>query len=402
MRQEALFLQITNGSFAKDIFLTPMISSFRTHAALVLLLAGGPLPAQTLLGSFFYEGLLRDYRLYVPPSYVPGNKTPLVINMHGYTSNAFQQELYSEFNALASDFSFIVVYPNGVGNAWNSGFFAGGVNDVGFLSALIDSLAQDYSLDAARIYATGMSNGGFMSYHLACELSERIAAIASVTGTMSTYTYATCQPGRAVPVLEMHGTADDVVPFGGTIGMTPIPEVMDFWVANNQCSSQPDSAALPDLAQEGSTVTRFRWTGGTDSSEVELYRIAGGGHSWPGAFPLPGISTNQDIDGSRLIWEFFARHPHPAPSVLLSAPVQTARPLLALPNPAEGRLALVQEADGGAWLEITDLSGRRWLSEPWPAGSSRYELDISSWPSGIYIATRSSAQGLSRTKILRP
>ena len=143
---------------------------------------------QTIDGSITFAGIQRDYILYVPEIYTPGEAVPLILNFHGYTSNAFEQLNYGEFRPIADTAGFIVVHPMGtvdlLGNThWNVGWGTSSVDDLGFTAALIDSLSAEYSINQDRIYSTGMSNGGFMSYHLACELSERIAAIASVTGT---------------------------------------------------------------------------------------------------------------------------------------------------------------------------------------------------------------------------
>ena len=161
----------------------------------------------------------------------------------------------------------------------------------------------------------GMSNGGFMSYYSACELSTRIAAIASVTGTMNNAIYDNCNPERAVPILEIHGTADATVPYNGLLfsgsfqTMISTEEVVDFWVNNNNCTLESE-LDLEDISiSDFSTVTHFKYTGGDNGSSVEHYRINDGGHTWPGSIiPLPGVVTNQDIIASEIIWDFFNRY----------------------------------------------------------------------------------------------
>ncbi|RMF00022.1 MAG: hypothetical protein D6772_06880, partial [Bacteroidetes bacterium] len=150
---------------------------------------------ERIIGRITHDGLEREYRLYVPAAYDGQSPWPLVFNFHGFTSNAAQQEIYSNMNTVADTAHFLVCYPEGIGNAWNVGWsFGSTADDVGFVDALIDSLSLAYELDAGRIYACGMSNGGFMSYRLACERSNRFAAIASVTGSM-TRNY-DCEPTR--------------------------------------------------------------------------------------------------------------------------------------------------------------------------------------------------------------
>ena len=175
----------------------------------------GWLMGQTMVYSMQHGGVTRSYRLYVPPSYTGTVPVPLVFNLHGYTSNATQQEFYSGMNAVADTAGFIVCYPDGINNAWNSGFtppYHSGVDDVGFISALIDLLGTAYNVNLARVYACGMSNGGYMSFRLACDLDERIAAVASVTGSMSTLQASNCTAARAVPVCQIHGDDDQTVP----------------------------------------------------------------------------------------------------------------------------------------------------------------------------------------------
>ena len=143
----------------------------------------------TIISGFEMDGLERTYRIYIPEIYNDGYAVPLVLNLHGYGSNGFEQELYGDFRPIADTANFIIVSPDGAldgfgATHWNT-FGTSSVDDVNFLSALIDTVASQYNLDHSRIYSTGMSNGGFMSYKLACQLSGRIAAVASVTGTIA-------------------------------------------------------------------------------------------------------------------------------------------------------------------------------------------------------------------------
>ena len=145
---------------------------------------------QTITATITHDALQREYILYVPASYTGSNAVPLVFNFHGYTSNATEQMWYGDFRPIADTANFIIVHPNGMLDAtgtthFNVGWGGSTIDDVGFTSALLDSISADYNINADRVYSTGMSNGGFMSYQLACQLSDKIAAIASVTGSMS-------------------------------------------------------------------------------------------------------------------------------------------------------------------------------------------------------------------------
>ena len=248
--------------------------------------------------SFDYQGLTREYLVHLPPGYSQAVEYPLVLNLHGLGSDAMEQQAYSAFNSVADTAGVIVVYPNGVDNQWNVALNTG-IDDVGFISALVDTMAANYSIDMARVYSTGMSMGGFMSHRLACELEHKIVAIASVTGLLA---YFPCQPERPVPVLQIHGTNDPVVPYGGTAG------TIDHWVTHNGCPSSPEVTDLPDIdPTDNSTVTLSYYGLCNDSTEVLFYTINGGEHTWPGAFIHIGV-TNQDINASVEIWNFFRKY----------------------------------------------------------------------------------------------
>jgi polyhydroxybutyrate depolymerase len=262
---------------------------------------------QTINASITHGSLQRDYILYVPASYSAGNEAPLLFNFHGYTSNAWQQAFYSNFNTVADDDGFIIVYPEGTldntgTSHWNVGWGGSTVDDIGFTSALIDSISADYSINQDRVYSTGMSNGGFMSYQLACELSDRIAAIASVTGSMNMGWFNSCNPNHPMPIMEIHGTADGNVPYA------TIPSIMDFWANFNNCNSSAIITNVPNTSTtDGCTAEHQIWENGNNGSTVEHYKIIGGEHSWPGAL-FPNGVTNQDIDASEKIWEFFSKY----------------------------------------------------------------------------------------------
>ncbi len=269
---------------------------------------------QTIYDTIVHDNLQRSFILYVPDLYTPGTETPLLINFHGYTSNAFQQMYYGDFRPVADTAGFIVVHPmgtlDGSGNPyWNSNW-GGEVDDVGFTEALIDSLASEYSINLDRVFSTGMSNGGFMSYTLACELSHRIAAIASVTGTMNVNQSLSCSPGNPTPIMEIHGTADFVVPYNGNSFMESIENTLNYWVDFNNCIPDPVFTQIPDINQnDGCTAQHYRWADGANGVEVEHYKIINGGHTWPGSpFPSGNGNTNQDFNASVKIWEFFKQY----------------------------------------------------------------------------------------------
>jgi polyhydroxybutyrate depolymerase len=257
-------------------------------------------------------GEKRSYLLYVPETYDPSTPTPLVITIHGFVQWPANQMHVSRWNELADEYGFLVVYPSGTGfpKRWRaSGGPAQVEPDVVFLSDLIDRLESEYNLDPARIYVNGLSNGGGMSFVLACELSDRVAAFGSVAGAYM-YPFEACQPSRPVPAIIFHGTADPIVPYWGGPSRDfnlPFPAIPD-WVAT---LARRDGCPGPvlDLPTNGN-VSGVEYTG--CAADVVFYTIAGGGHSWPGGNPLPkwlvGITT-QDIEATRTMWAFFQQHP---------------------------------------------------------------------------------------------
>jgi polyhydroxybutyrate depolymerase len=274
--------------------------------------------AQTIDESFEFDGVNRYHKIYIPSNFTPN--MPLVLNLHGYTSNAFQQVFYSSMTTVAESNDFMLVFPEGTTDQygvtfWNSEIAGEDVDDLGYLIALIDSMIVNYQVDPDRVYMCGMSNGGFMSYYSACEMTDKIAAIASVTGTMNNVIYDNCNPTKSIPVLEIHGTEDATVPYlgfensGSFQTMMATEDVVDFWVNHNNCTEsqvvEMEDLSITDL----STVTHFSYTGGDDGASVELYRVNEGGHTWPGSIiPLSGIVTNHDIIASEVIWDFFNQY----------------------------------------------------------------------------------------------
>jgi polyhydroxybutyrate depolymerase len=252
----------------------------------------------------------RYYFLTVPESYSPDEPLPLLLVFHGYTSSARYIRRYSGFDALAEQEGFIAVYPQGTllddKTHWNVGGWTlqSTTDDVDFVETLIDHLTGEYAIDAERIYATGMSNGGYMSFLLGCQVSDRIAAIASVTGSMTTQTYNKCDPERPVPVLQFHGTTDPTVPYEGDERWTmPIDDVLMFWKSFNHTKVLPDPQPIPDIdPEDGSTVEHYVYDNANTGIAVEHYKVIGGEHDWF------GVRGNKDIQATQIIWEFLSKY----------------------------------------------------------------------------------------------
>ncbi len=268
-------------------------------------------------GELEVDNLRRNYWLHIPHSYDSGQPTPLVLAFHGRLGTGKQMEKLTNLSGLAEKRGFMVAYPNGVGRSWNAGHGTGkaeaqGVDDVKFIGRLIDSLRQTLNLDARRVYATGFSNGALLVHRLACGLSEKIAAIAAVAGTIAPQIGRTCHPNRPVAVLQIHGTADPIVPWEG--GLTQgggfvesVAATIAGWVARDECAAQPEVLDI------GGGVIRASYRPCAKAARVILYRVEGGGHTWPGGYqylPKKVIGgTNRSWDASEAIWDFFLRHP---------------------------------------------------------------------------------------------
>lgn len=280
--------------------------------------------AQSTAHSFTFGGLTRNYRVYLPTNFNSSTSLPLVINMHGLGSNSQAEELYSQFDNVADTGRCVVVYPDGISNQWNvvigctgSTTPCTGVDDVGFISALIDTMHSNYNIDLGRVYSTGMSDGGFMTFRLACELSCRIAAAASVTGLLQEAypLYPQCNPTRKMPMMQFHGTADSVVKYTNNGPyVANVPNTNSRWISIDGCPSSPVVTNLPDVTTTDSTTVTENYYGLCGDSTLYIqYTINGGGHTWPGAISIPSNGkTNQDISATSLIWNFFKQYSTPA------------------------------------------------------------------------------------------
>lgn len=258
--------------------------------------AGGTTVRQLTSG-----GLKRSYRLHIPPSATMSKPAPIVLNFHGRTGTAADQEAYSGLLPIADRESFLLVSPEGTGTptGWSAGATpANSVDDIKFVTDLLDTLQKELCIDGARVYAIGFSNGAFMASRAACELPDRITAIAAVGGL--DYPQKGC--GVPVPVIAFHGTADEVVPIsGGTVRAWQYAgayEAFKHWAQNNDCIEPSDGVGIG-----GDAVSL---AGGDCLAATELVVVNGAGHVWPGSPALPKQVATA-VPGPELIWAFLSR-----------------------------------------------------------------------------------------------
>jgi polyhydroxybutyrate depolymerase len=285
-------------------------------------------------GSLVHDNLQRTYTFYIPSSFNRSVSVPLVIALHGRGVDGEGMILVTRkgFDRLADRDGFIVVYPDGIEMNWNDGRMdeeaddrahRENIDDVGFIAALTDKMVSDYNANPKRVYVTGISNGAIMSYRLACELSHKIAAIAPVDGNIPQLFIPECSPSRHIPVLAINNVNDPMVPFEGgelhghdgrkILGkVLSVEESVGYWVKKNGCSPVPVVNEEPDRdPADGTRVTSMEYVNRDDGTEVILFIVDGGGHTWPGGLQyLPERvigKTSRDIDANEVIWSFFRR-----------------------------------------------------------------------------------------------
>jgi polyhydroxybutyrate depolymerase len=307
--RKVLFVLIAIVALSVGVVLVQLLSQARFTEGNAPSVTPSPLTEE----SFQFDGLMRTYLLHVPSSYDGKASVPLVIVLHGFPGLAAAKAPNSEaeaagiaattgFTEKSDKEGFIVVYPQGIAAQWHVGFgfFKGDVDDVGFINELISRLEQRYAIDPKRIYVVGFSNGAMMAYLVGAELSDKIAAIAPVAGTIGTVMDNTSEqipePSQPLSVIVFHGTADTSVPYegGGYWGFISVTNSVIFWVRHDGCGMTPENETI-----SYGKVIKIIYTGGINGTEVVLYTIIDGTHTWP----ITPISATD------IIWDFFTSHP---------------------------------------------------------------------------------------------
>lgn len=374
--------------------------------ALLFLLSSSVIAQTTISKSFVFGGVSRSYRVYIPDIYNDTLAVPLVFNLHGYGSNNQEQEVYGDFRPIADTANFIIVHPNGTvdgsGNRfWNTFGSSSTPNDAGFLSALIDTLKKTYNIDSKRIYSTGMSNGGFMSYDLACKLSNRITAIASVTGTMTKTRLTNCSPSRPVPVMQIHGTNDPTVPYNGSSTFSHIDSLVQKFVRHNNTDITPLYDSIPDTdTTDGCWAQHYVYANGDSGATVEFYKIIDGAHTWPGASYVVN-TTNQDFKACIEIWRFFRKYT--LDNFIVTGTKQeqetTVGTLKIYPNPVENEV-FISNLPSPSTISVMDVHGKE-ITVNTRIENTTAGLSTTDWASGIYLI-RITSENLAYThKIIK-
>jgi polyhydroxybutyrate depolymerase len=324
----------------------------------------------------------RVYFYYTPSDYSPTQQLPLLVVLHGLTQTGGGVMDITNFNAIAEQEKFIVVYPSGLNNAWNANMnvSVSTADDKGFLEMLIAHFEQNFNSNPNKKYLCGFSNGAFMSHKMACESDLCFAGIATVSGTMSDTVYSNCNPTNKTSVLHIHGTADAVVPYnGGAATGTSVDQTLEKWRSFLSCSQNPLTVDLPNTnLVDLSTAQRITYSN-CGGQALEHIKVNGGGHQWPG---IPtwngGLGTiNMDFYSPQVIWDFLAPK-----SCSTSGLSEENLSLEIYPNPVEQQLTIQATLTEGI-IVVTDFTGKVIVEKS--LCSDEQVIDLEGLDSGIYL-----------------
>ncbi len=351
--------------------------------------------------SWDFEGESRQYLQYVPSIYSASESVPLVIALHGLGDNMNNFSGVG-FQYVADTANFILVYPEALefiapiigsmGNAWNSGagtfgiYPSADIDDVGFINAIMDSVSAHYNIDQSKIYLTGFSMGGFMSNRLACQLTGRVAAVASVAGTVGDgYT---CSPSESIPMCHFHGTTDTNVGYGtdgggdqdNTFGLSAV-QWIDFWNTNDGCGNVSLDGQFPDTESDAYTVEYVEYAGCTDNSRVVHYKVNGADHVW--------LGPNNDVFYTLEIWKFFLGL---SPTNLIPASVSDIElaTIGVYPNPTSDMIRIENVSSKILNVSVFNTAGQM-VKE---FAGSNLSVDVSELTQGVYQIMVATEKGL--------
>ncbi|NND34821.1 MAG: T9SS type A sorting domain-containing protein [Saprospiraceae bacterium] len=341
--------------------------------------------------SLFYDGYTRTYLVHLPANQEHLDNLPLIIAMHGGFGSAANLQNQSGLSLKADAEGFMVVYPEGVRDGilnirtWNAGWCCGfastsGVDDVGFINALLDTLYSRYSIDTSRVFATGMSNGGFMSYRLACEIPDRIAAIAPVACSMSV---SRCDSDKPVPIIHFHSYLDGSVPYAGGMGNgvsnhhnPPLDSVAQVFGEINACQTKRDTLTHNDM------FTHIRWNDCDCEAEINQYLTRDGGHSWPGGMKTAiGDPVSTYISANDLMWDFFQNYSlHCQMTTAENSSTSATSEYTIYPNPASDYINIRSVGNHRVEATLYNAIGTPVINIATPG-----EIDVSQLDAGMYF-----------------
>ena len=378
---------------------------------LLILTEVSALAQQNVEDSLGHQNLQRQYIIHLPPGYNNNNPLPAVIVLHGGSGNYYSVQGFTQMNFVSNQNDFLAIYPQGIGKAppgysWadgrNTSADQAGIDDVGFISKLIDTLYHDYNIDTNRVYICGFSNGGFMTQRLACETPGLFAAIGGLGCSMDTNLIQTCRPNQAVPMAYFSGTADPEVPYdGGAMNnptVTPVVAVdtaVNFWVNNNNCQTAEPVTNLPNtVPEDSSTVELYKYTNCDCHGDFYFFKIINGGHTWPGVpvpqFPQLG-NTNEDIHASYSLWDFFSQFSL-CNNVTGDIELPNNMRFSFYPNPTNGILYF-QSEENIISITVVDMIGQERVLKKKNDGF----IDLTHLKSGIYLLSIEFSCGKTQT-----
>lgn len=375
----------------------------------ILLLVSIPLIStaqQTINYSITVDSVQREFILYVPASYNGTTSVPLVFSFHGLGGNAQVQMQDHDFRPVADTAGFIVAHPLGLPvigpvRGWNFGN-PSLPDDVLFTSEMIDTIAENFNINLDQVYACGMSYGGFFSVFLAGQLSNEVAAVASVAGTiLNNVPDSMIAPSRTIALLQIHGTDDNNVPYSGNQAAKSVQHVLDLFVNHNNCDITPTITALPNTnPNDGSTVERYVYANGDDGTTVEHLKITGGGHTWPDE-NTSAQNVNRDINGCVEIWHFFSKFDINGAIGPLSIvePMSDLQKISVYPNPAQENI-IIETKSPIQSIRIFNNLGQEYTL-PATFYEDKIQLDIRNLPTGIYYIFSSHYGGAYHSKFIK-
>lgn len=377
------------------------------YSLLFFLLVTVSAHAQWVDQSITHDGLTRQYRLYIPQGYDASQPAPLVIGLHGLYGTMEDFEI-TGITDIADTAQFLVAAPQALdfespfGNlagVWNAGIVLDvpgfgalalneDVDDVGFLNAMADAIAEGYSLQEDRLYIAGISLGGFMTQRMACGAPDRYAAVASIMGTYA-LALPPCQPEKVLPIAHFHGTQDQVVTWNGgfVYGSQVIPvglsvdSLISSWVQLHQSNPDPEYTLWPNTNNDSFWVEHYSFLDNMEQSKVELFKLNGGDHFW-----YDNQNTGGEIDLATEVWRFFNKQYYGA--TLVQEGITSIPTINIYPNPATQMLQIRVDQEVKQCL-LLDMTGRQ-LAE-WK--DITRPVDVSTLPAGNYLLQMTMAKG---------